>query len=189
MCVEYPETHEMIMCIDMKSFYASCSSLLLGLEPLESCLAVVGDKERKGSVVLAASPLVKKLCGITTGARLYEVKDTHPMHVVHPKMRMYLHVSMEITRLLYRYVDVKDLHVYSVDECFVRLDFAMKQFGCTARQLAEKIQADITRQFGLPCTIGIGPNMLMSKFALDLEAKKVGIATWEFSDIKQKLWP
>ena len=40
---------------------------------------VVGDKEREGSIVLAASPKLKKEFGIKTGARKFEIpKD--PAH-------------------------------------------------------------------------------------------------------------
>lgn len=48
-----------IACIDMRSFYASCAAVELGLDPLKACIAVVGNEERKGSVVLAASPMMK----------------------------------------------------------------------------------------------------------------------------------
>src|SRR5699024_4692992 len=37
--------------------------------------------------------------------------------------------------------------------------------------------------------IGIGPNMLMAKLCLDLEAKQSGIARWTYTDIPNKLWP
>ncbi|MCY9141698.1 UV damage repair protein UvrX, partial [Peribacillus frigoritolerans] len=57
-----------IMCIDMKSFYASCSAVMLGLDPLDCYLAVVGDLKRTGSIVLAASPKMKKEFGIKTGS-------------------------------------------------------------------------------------------------------------------------
>jgi DNA polymerase V len=53
----------------MKSFYASCSAVIEGLDPLECYLAVIGDKEREGSIVLAASPKLKKEFGIKTGSR------------------------------------------------------------------------------------------------------------------------
>lgn len=45
--------------MDMKSFYASCAAVRLGLDPLDCYLAVVGNTERQGSVVLAASPCLK----------------------------------------------------------------------------------------------------------------------------------
>src|SRR5699024_845556 len=37
--------------------------------------------------------------------------------------------------------------------------------------------------------IGIGPNMLMAKLCIDLEAKKHKIARWTYEDIPKKLWP
>lgn len=43
--------------------------------------------------------------------------------------------------------------------------------------------------FQLPSAVGVGPNMLLSKLALDLEAKKTGFAKWEFEDVPIKLWP
>ncbi|MEG0473768.1 MAG: UV damage repair protein UvrX, partial [Solibacillus sp.] len=34
-----------------------------------------------------------------------------------------------------------------------------------------------------------GPNMLMAKLALDLEAKKTGFVKWTYEDVQKKLWP
>ena len=45
-------------------------------------------------------------------------------------------------------------------------------FGGMPMTIARKIKDDIEREFQLPCAVGIGPNMLMSKLCLDLEAKK-----------------
>ena len=43
----------------------------------------------------------------------------------------------------------------------------------------------------LHSTVGIGPNMLLAKLSMDLDAKntKLGIAKWTYDDIKDKLWP
>jgi len=55
--------------------------------------------------------------------------------------------------------------------------------------IAEKIKDEIERELQLPCAIGIGPNMLMAKLCLDLEAKHHGIAEWKYEDVPSKLWP
>lgn len=180
--------HQHILCIDMKSFYASCSAIMEGLDPLNCYLAVVGDLERQGSVVLAASPKLKKEFGIKTGSRLYEIPKDPRIRIVEPKMATYLRVSTEITRLFHRYVPKEAIHVYSVDESFIKLDGTSRLWG-DVYSVAEKIKDEIEREFQLPCTIGIGPNMLMAKLALDLEAKKKGIAIWTYEDIPKKLWP
>ena len=62
-----------ILCIDIKSFYASCECVARGLDPLNSYLAVIGDKNIASSIVLAASPKLKKDFGIKTGSRLFEI--------------------------------------------------------------------------------------------------------------------
>ncbi len=177
-----------ILCVDMKSFYASCSAVIEGLDPLECYLVVAGNHERKGSVVLAASPRMKKEFGIKTGNRLFEVPDDPRIRIEEPKMATYLRVSAEITRVFNRYVPKDAIHVYSVDESFIKVDGVMHLWG-DAFTIARKIRDDLDREFQLPCTIGIGPNMLMAKLSLDLEAKKVGIAKWTYDDVKTKLWP
>lgn len=176
-----------ILCVDIKSFYASCAAVLLGLDPLECYLAVVGDTERQGSIVLAASPKLKKEFGIKTGSRLFEIPKDPRIKIVNPKMAMYLRISTEITRLFNRYVPKSAIHVYSVDESFIKIDGTEKLWG-DATTIARKIKQEIEAEYGLACAIGIGPNMLMSKLCLDLEAKKKGIAEWTYDDVPEKLW-
>ncbi|WP_053367038.1 Y-family DNA polymerase [Bacillus sp. FJAT-27245] len=176
-----------VLCVDMKSFYASCAAVMEGLDPLGCYLAVVGDKGREGSVVLAASPLLKKEFGIKTGSRKFEIPDDPKIHVVEPKMGMFLRISTEISRVFHRYVPKEAIHTYSVDESFIKVDGAENLWG-DAKTIAKKIKDDIEREFQLPCAIGIGPNMLLSKLCLDLEAKKHGIAEWTYEDVQKKLW-
>ncbi len=185
---QFPERK--ILCIDMKSFYASVSAVMLGLDPLTCYLAVVGSTERQGSVILAASPALKKEFGIKTGSRLFEIPNDPRIKVVNPKMGLFIKVSTETTKLFYRYVPPNAVHTYSVDESFLNVKGLEKIWG-DAETIAVKIQADIMQDFGLPCTVGIGPNMLIAKLALDLESKKVpnGIAIWTYDDIPHKLWP
>lgn len=179
--------NQQVLCVDMKSFYASCSAVMMGLDPLECYLAVVGNQDRQGSVVLAASPRLKKEFGIKTGSRMFEIPKDPRIHIVEPKMATYLRISTEITRLFHRYVPKEAIHVYSVDESFIKVDGATNIWG-DVRTIAEKIKSDMAREFQLTCTIGIGPNMLMSKLCLDLDAKKHGIAEWSYEDVPTKLW-
>lgn len=177
-----------VLCIDMKSFYASCQALSMGLDPLTAHLAVVADTNRKGSVVLAASPALKRDFGIRTGNRLFEIPHDHHITVVSAQMNMYLRISKEITRLFNKYVPKEALHTYSVDESFLQVD-GMSQLWGSAESIAEMILTELNDTFGLTAAVGIGPNMLMAKLCLDLEAKKYGIARWAYTDIPTKLWP
>lgn len=51
--------HKML-CVDMKSFYVSCECVLRGLDPFTTYLAVIGDQEFSGSIVLSSSPKMKE---------------------------------------------------------------------------------------------------------------------------------
>jgi len=177
-----------VLCVDMKSFYASCQALSMGLDPLSAHLAVVADTNRRGSVVLAASPALKRDFGIRTGNRLFEIPRDNRITVVSAQMNMYLHISKEITRLFNKYVPKDALHTYSVDESFLQVDGMSRLWG-SAEDIAEMILTELKDTFGLTAAIGIGPNMLMAKLCLDLEAKKWGIARWTYADIPEKLWP
>lgn len=177
-----------IICLDMRSFYASCAAVIEGLDVMETPIAIVGNKDRKGGVVLAASPPLKEKYGIKTGNRLFEIPDDPSIHLIEPKMGFFLDVSMEITRLLNRYVPKEAIHTYSVDESFIDLSGTERLWG-PSEKIVCRIREDLMSQFDLRSAIGIGPNILLSKLALDLEAKKTGIAEWTYDDVPEKLWP
>lgn len=179
-----------IMCVDMRCFYASCMASLAHLDVMKEAIAVVGNLQQKGSVVLAASPLMKKRFQVKTGTRLYEIPQHPDIHLFEPKMEYFINVSVEITKLLNSYVPKNAIHVYSIDESFVDLTGTEKLWG-NPMETSLKIQDEIFRQFEIPNTVGMGPNMLLAKLALDLDAKKTkeGFAKWEYEDVQKKLWP
>lgn len=148
----------------------------------------MGTKNKKGSVVLAASPPLKKEFGVKTGTRLFEIPDHPAIRIIEPKMGFFVNVSMEITRLLSEYVPKEAIHVYSVDESFIDLSGTERLWG-PIEETIQRIQDDLLDMFQLPSAMGMGPNMLMSKLALDIEAKKTGFARWTYEDVPNKLWP
>lgn len=177
-----------IMCIDMKCFYASIVAMLHGLDILKTPVAVVANFDQPGSVVLAASPLMKEKFSIKTGSRRYEIPKNSDIRLFEPKMSFFIQMSMTITKLISNYVPVDAIHVYSVDESFVDLTGTEKLWG-SPEETAKEIQKAILDQFNIPSAVGMGPNMLIAKLALDLEAKKTGFARWTYEDIPKKLWP
>lgn len=177
-----------IAILDMVSFYASCMAVMHNLDVQKVPIAVVGNLERKGSVVLAASPPMKKRFMIKTGSRLYEIPKHPEIRLFNPKMSYFLDMSMAVTRILNKYLPAEAIHVYSVDESFIDLTGTEKLWG-PPEETVENIRREIYDTLKLPSTAGMGPNMLIAKLALDLEAKKTGFAKWDFEDIATKLWP
>src|SRR5699024_11450195 len=105
-----------ILCVDLKSFYASVSCILNGMDPMHTKLAVVGNTKRQGSVVLAATPLLKEM-GIKTGSRLFEIPHRPDIYITNPKMRTYMNISTQISRIILKYVASEDFWQFSIDEC------------------------------------------------------------------------
>ena len=177
-----------IACIDMMSFYASCIAVMHDLDVRTVPIAVVGNLEQKGSVVLAASPAMKKRFRVKTGTRLFEIPNHPEIKIFEPKMQYFLEMSMAVTNILHKYVPPEAVHVYSVDESFIDLTGTEKLWGPPENTIKE-IQKEILETLQLHSTAGMGPNMLMAKLALDLDAKKTGFAKWTYEDVQTKLWP
>ncbi|AVP37010.1 Y-family DNA polymerase [Staphylococcus felis] len=178
-----------ILCIDQKSFFASVSCVEKGFNPMETKLAVVADTKRQGSVVLAATPALKKL-GIKTGSRLFEIPHRKDIYIINPSMRRYLEVALKISKIVLRYVSPKDLYQYSIDEFFMDVTDSYFHFNTTLHAFCDRLIKEILEETGIHCAIGIGSNMLLSKIALDNEAKiqSNGLAEWRYSDVPTKVW-
>lgn len=179
-----------ILCIDLRGFYASCECVMRGFNPLETPLAVVGNLNRQGSIVLAVSPAAKKL-GAKSRCRYFQLPKGKGIIMVSARMRTYLEFSQKIIKIFLKYVPLEDLHIYSIDESFLDVTETMHLFTDNVKELAKLIMNDILNDTFLPAACGIGDNMLLAKLALDLEAKKMedGISYWHYEDVSNKLWP
>lgn len=178
-----------ILCVDMRSFYASVEAVRLGLDPMKVMLAVVGDLDRPGSIVLAASPMLKKKYGLSNVSRFFELPKDPNIHVVQANMADYLHASINITKLLHTYAPKEAIHQYSIDEVWITVNGLEKLFG-NRLEIAGKIKRDIFNQFGITSVVGIGDNKFLAKVIMDLHAKKLpsGIAECRYEDVAEKLW-
>ncbi len=186
---EQYKLHRNIICIDLKSFYASVECALRGLNPFTTPLVVADKSRSNGSVVLAVTPYLKKR-GVKSRCRIYELPLDKSIIYAKPRMRKYLEYSTMIIEIYLKYVAFEDMHIYSVDEVFLDLTSYLKFYQKTEEEIAEMILKDILKTTKIPATCGIGPNLLLSKLALDIESKKVPtfIASWNYSDVETKLW-
>ncbi len=179
-----------IMCIDLKSFFASCECVDRGLDPFKVPLVVANKKQGNGAITLAVTPALKKQ-GVPSRVRLYDIPANIKYEIVPPRMKLYIEKSKEVVSIYLDYVASEDLHIYSVDECFLDVTDYLKLYKKTDYELAEEILKTVEEKTGLTATCGIGPNLLLAKVAMDTEAKKYknGIAKWTYDDIPEKLWP
>ena len=172
-----------IICVDMKSFYASCEAVMRGLDPLEAKLVVVGDINRNGSVVLASSPQMKKIYKIKTGNRLFEVKNIKDPDIIIAQARMgsYLQISQTIKEIFLNFVPPNSLHTYSVDESWLTLNGTEKLWG-DSWETSRLIVAKIKEVTGCIAAVGIGKNKFQAKFCLDVYGKNLGIAECDYEN-------
>lgn len=181
-----------ILAIDLKSFYASVECLDRNMDPFTTPLVVADDSRGDGTIVLAASPFIKKKYGVKSRCRLYDVpKDIPGLIIAQPKMKRYLEKSADINDIYLEYVDEKDMFVYSIDESFLDVTNYLKRHHDTPTTYARKIIQEIKDKTGLTVTAGIGKNLFMAKAAMDIEAKKRSdfLAKWDYSSIPEHLWP
>ncbi len=179
----------MIICIDLKSFYASVECILRGLDPFKVNL-VVADKERGGgSIVLAVTPHIKKY-GVKSRCRIYTLPKNIDIIYAKPRMKKYIEFSTKIYNIYLKYVSYEDIHVYSIDEAFLDLGPYLKYYNMSARELSKKILDDIYKETKLTAVCGMGENMFLAKVALDLLAKHepTGVAYLDAEGLKEKIW-
>lgn len=177
-----------IICIDLKSFFASCECIERKLDPFTTPL-VVAEPNRNGAITLAVTPYMKSL-GVKSRGRIYEIPQNIKYITAKPRMSLYIEKSKEVIDIYLEYVSHEDLHIYSIDECFLDVTDYKKLYKRTTYQLAQDILNRIYKKTGLCATAGIGPNLLLAKVCMDIEAKKSPnfIAEWNYNDIPEKLW-
>lgn len=188
--MEEYKLHKNILCIDLKSFYASVECAISGLDPFKTPL-VVADKERGGgSIVLAVTPYLKQL-GVPNRLRVYELPKNIDIIYRKPRMERYLEYSTKIIEIYLQFISEDDLYVYSVDEVFLDFTEYLDYYKKSDYEIAKMIMSEVYKQTKIYSTCGIGPNMLIAKLALDIESKHSPefIATWTYEDLPAKLWP
>lgn len=178
-----------ILSIDLKSFFASCECVARNLDPFTTPLVVANPSQGGGAITLAVTPYMKSL-GVPSRGRIFEIPKNIKYIIAPPRMNYYVSMSKKVISIYLDYISKEDLHVYSIDECFLDVTHYLKLYEKTDYELAEEILNEITKRTKLTATCGIGPNIFLAKVAMDTEAKKYknGIAKWTYEDIKTKLW-
>jgi len=176
--------------IDMKSFYASVECVARGLDPLKARLLVADESRTDQTICLAVSPALKAM-GVPGRPRLFEAKQAigkyERLHgtkvsylIATPRMAEYERVSALIYSVYLKYAAAEDIHIYSIDECFIDCthylhlyrDSAVFMHQSPAYTMAMTIIRDVLSTTGITATVGIGTNLYLAKVAMDIVAKK-----------------
>ena len=157
-------------CIDMKSFFASVECAERGSNPFETNLVVADPARGVGSVCLAITPKLKQL-GVKNRCRLYEIPKKLTVTVVKPRMKKYIEYAADIYEIYLKYFSPDDIHVYSIDECFIDATDYLNCYKTDAITLVKKILNEIWETKKIPATAGVGTNLYLAKIALDITAK------------------
>lgn len=144
--------------IDMKSFYASVECISRGLHPLKASLCVMSRADNCKGLILASSPVFKKVFGRKNVGRTYDLPfDIHTRRfsyytaerqglptdaafvrfieawaratvIVPPRMSEYIRINMQIQRILQNFATTSEIYPYSIDEGFVDLTTSLNYF-------------------------------------------------------------
>ena len=112
-----------------------------------------------------------------------------------PQMRLYEEISTKIFSIYSQYISTDDIHVYSIDECFMDVTKYLATYGMTAHELAMAMIREVLFKTGITATAGIGSNLYLAKIAMDIVAKRVPsdkdgvrIAQLDEQSYREQLW-
>lgn len=171
---------KIILVVDMDAFFASVEQQTnprLRGKPI----AVIGSG---GRTVITTRSYEARKYGVKTGMNIYEAKKLCPdLILVIGDNEKYTYTCKELCRIYNRFTP--DIEVYSIDEAFLDVTTTHQLFG-GSEAIGISIKKSIREQFGINCTIGIGPNILIAKLASDL-AKPDGLMWIKQDDMETAL--
>ena len=185
-----PARERSYICIDLKTFYASVECADRGRDPFTTNLVVADPDRGPSTICLAVSPAMKSL-GVRNRCRVFDIPRDIDYIMARPRMRHYMEVSAQIYGIYLEYISPEDIHVYSIDECFIDATPYLALYRTDARSLAKRLMDAVRERTGICATAGIGPNLFLAKVALDITAKHVadGIGELDEESFRRKIWP
>lgn len=177
------------ICIDLKSFYASVECVERGLDPFKANLVVADPTRSQSTICLAITPAMKKL-GVKNRCRIHEIPAGIEYITAMPRMQLYIDYSARIYSIYLRYISKEDIHVYSIDECFMDVTNYLSLYHMTEKEMAVELMDAVMKETGITATAGIGTNLYLAKVAMDIVAKHVDDHIGILNEIsyRQQLW-
>ena len=153
-----------ILHCDMNSFYASVE-LLDHPELRAQPVAVCGNPEARHGIILAKNEPAKR-CGVVTAETIWQARRKCPELVLLPPHHDRYHdYSARINAIYCRYTDL--VEPFSIDESWLDITGSMHLFGGDGKQIADDIRAQVHRETGLTCSVGVSFNKILAKLGSD----------------------
>jgi len=161
----------MIFHIDGNSFYAACERVFRP-DLSRSPIAVLSNND---GIIVALNAECKTL-GFKRGDVFYKVKrDMERSRVVvfSSNYTLYADMSARMNLIYSRFTP--DVEVYSIDESF--LFFPMWK-NTDYAEIGKEIKNTVTKETGIPVSIGIAPNKTLAKMCNKFAKKRGGVCDW-----------
>jgi DNA polymerase V len=152
--------------VDVNNFYVSCERVF---QPQLEGVPLVVLSNNDGCAV-ARSAEVKAL-GVKMGTPWFKMKELAREHGIEARSSnytLYGDMSNRVVAILRSFSP--ELEVYSIDECFLRVETLAHLYGGAA-SMGEQMRAQVLQWTGLPVCVGCGPSKTLAKLANHLAKK------------------
>ena len=161
----------MIFHVDGNSFYAACERVFRP-DLYSSPIAVLSNND---GIVIALNAECKEL-GFKRGDVFFEVRnkmEKKGVVVFSSNYTLYADMSARMNLIYSRFAP--DIEVYSIDESFL---FFPEWTNTDYLEIGRQIKNSVTRETGIPVSVGIAPNKVLAKMCNKLAKKRGGICDW-----------
>ena len=161
----------MIFHIDGNSFYAACERVFRP-DLAKTPIAVLSNND---GIIVALNAECKDL-GFKRGDVFFEVRhklEKYKVAVFSSNYTLYADMSARMNLIYNRMAP--ETEVYSIDESFLFFPNLDTDYTETALEIKETV----TRETGIPVSIGIAPNKTLAKMCNKLAKKRGGVFDWQ----------
>jgi DNA polymerase V len=155
----------MFALVDCNNFYASCERVF---QPRLRNQPIVVLSNNDGCVI-ARSNEAKKL-GVPMGAPSFEYKELfekNNIHVFSSNYALYGDMSNRVMQTLSTFAP--EIEIYSIDEAFLKFEGFDEHFNL--QEHGYKIRYTVTKNTGIPISVGIAPTKALAKVANKIAKK------------------
>ena len=160
---------------DCNTFYASCEK---AFRPDLWNKPVVVLSNNDGCVIALCNHA--KALGIKMGVPHFQVKDLcrfHGVEACSSNYELYGDMSARVMETLAEFAP--NVEIYSIDEAFLDLD---RLAACDPRDFARELRETVTRNVGIPVSIGLAPTKTLAKGANRYAKRHTKDFNWAMHD-------